>query len=366
MTLAVSALGRRLQLVHATRWVHGANGDPYAQLLRGFDDAPQPAHEEARRRGPLWHSRAGAWVTAHHRVAADLAGHPALAERAPDGYCVPDGVLPDDQAAPLVGHTEAERLRAATAAVLGTGAAAAHRHAAAAACTRLLDGAGARLDLAADIAARLPIEALADLYGLTGARRDRFTAACHAAATALDSLQCPQRLDDTRRTHTALADLGDLLAEHAATGRPGDTLTALTDAAGPAPALRLPVAFTVLAQRTTATLIANAALAALDRPGEWTRLADDPGHPARVVTETLRHDPPVSVQAMTARADLTAAGTRIRAGDRVAVLIGAANRDPAAFPDPARFDPDRPPAPVLVPGLLHRLAAPLARTQAET
>ncbi|MFC7330952.1 P450-derived glycosyltransferase activator [Marinactinospora rubrisoli] len=367
MTLAASAVGRRLHLVHGTRWVHGVNGDAYARLLRGFDDDPHPAYDEIRRRGPLWRSRTGVWVTGRQRVAAELLGHPALAERAPDGFPVADGVLPEDAAAPLIGAAETDGFRARTAHVLGADAVPEYRPRVAEACARLLAGLGTELDLAADVAARLPGEVLADLFGLTGARRRRFADGCRHAAVALDSLQCPQTLAVTRRMRAALDDLAALLTGPA-TGPAGGVLSALADAAPPeeAAGLRLPVAVTVLVHRTTAVLLANAALAALSRPGEWTRLADEPGRAARVVAETLRHDPPVAVQAMTARTGLKAAGRHIPPGDRIAVVIGAANRDPDTVPDPRGFAPDRTGTPVLHPALLHDLAAPLVRVQAET
>jgi len=59
------------------------------------------------------------------------------------------------------------------------------------------------------------------------------------------------------------------------------------------------------------------------------------------VEEVLRHDSPVQITGRTAKADAVVAGREVGAGTRVTVLLGAANRDPDVFDDPARFDVTR-------------------------
>ena len=58
-------------------------------------------------------------------------------------------------------------------------------------------------------------------------------------------------------------------------------------------------------------------------------------------------------------------GHPFRPGDTVGCLLAAANRDPARFPDPARFDPARPPGPQLSfgAGIHFCVGAPLARAE---
>ncbi len=118
----------------------------------------------------------------------------------------------------------------------------------------------------------------------------------------------------------------------------------------------------------------------LGRPG-------DPGLPAAalpLVEEMLRHDSPLHLFERTATVPVDlpvpAAGpgdaggrgpsapaevVHLEPGERVAVLLGAANRDPAVFPEPDRFDPARDPCPHLAFGLgIHFcLGAPLARLE---
>ena len=63
-----------------------------------------------------------------------------------------------------------------------------------------------------------------------------------------------------------------------------------------------------------------------------------------LVEEALRHDPPLHLFTRRAAERLTLHGHRFEAGDPVACLLGAANRDPAAFARPGAFDPARPAA----------------------
>lgn len=73
-------------------------------------------------------------------------------------------------------------------------------------------------------------------------------------------------------------------------------------------------------------------------PDQRALLLGDPSLIPQAVQEILRHFSPVIHMARTATADCEVAGADIREGDRVALLYGAGNRDPAVFTDPHRFD----------------------------
>jgi cytochrome P450 len=90
-----------------------------------------------------------------------------------------------------------------------------------------------------------------------------------------------------------------------------------------------------------------------------------PGEEATCVEEMLRFDSALQLFERTAKVDLTVAGMDLAAGEKVAVLLGAANRDPAAFARPDSFDPRRDPNPHLAfgAGLHFCLGAPLARME---
>ena len=92
-----------------------------------------------------------------------------------------------------------------------------------------------------------------------------------------------------------------------------------------------------------------------------------PARTAAVVEEALRFEPPLHLFTRTCLEPARVAGADFAPGDRVGLLIGAANRDPARWPAPDRFDPHRAPAPHMGfgGGLHFCLGAPLARLELE-
>lgn len=89
---------------------------------------------------------------------------------------------------------------------------------------------------------------------------------------------------------------------------------------------------------TTANLIGNGALALFERPDQLDWLSRNPEHSLQAVDELLRYDSPVQVASRVARNDLDLGGVEIHKGQRAIVVLGAANRDPAHYPDPDRLD----------------------------
>ena len=79
----------------------------------------------------------------------------------------------------------------------------------------------------------------------------------------------------------------------------------------------------------------------------------------------LRYDSALQLFERTATADVEVGGVTVRNGQKVAALLGAANRDPAAFDRPDEFDVRREPNPHLAfgAGLHFCLGAPLARME---
>lgn len=110
-------------------------------------------------------------------------------------------------------------------------------------------------------------------------------------------------------------------------------------------------------------------LRAPDQLATVTRHRDDGALVALTVEEMLRHDSPLHLFERTATADVelaTPAGpVRLAAGQKVAALLGSANRDPAVFAEPDRFVADRSTNPHLAfgSGIHFCIGAPLARLE---
>ena len=95
---------------------------------------------------------------------------------------------------------------------------------------------------------------------------------------------------------------------------------------------------------TTEGMIANAALHLLSHPDERALVEADRSLLPGAVSESLRLEPAAAFVDRYATADVTLAGEPVRRGDLVRVSLRHANRDPATFPDPERFDVRRPEA----------------------
>jgi cytochrome P450 len=89
---------------------------------------------------------------------------------------------------------------------------------------------------------------------------------------------------------------------------------------------------------TTANLIGNGTLALLENPSQIDWLAQHPERAPQAVDELLRYDSPVQVATRVARENLALGGVPVREGQRMLVVLGAANRDPSRYAEPDRLD----------------------------
>lgn len=85
----------------------------------------------------------------------------------------------------------------------------------------------------------------------------------------------------------------------------------------------------------------NLLVAMLTQPSLLEAVRDDRSLLRGAIEEALRWEPPISTVVRVAKRDCELGGMKIPAGTNVSVSVAAANRDPAHYPDPDRFDPTR-------------------------
>ncbi len=89
---------------------------------------------------------------------------------------------------------------------------------------------------------------------------------------------------------------------------------------------------------TTTNLITNGMLLLLRHPEALSALRKDPALMPAAIEEMLRYESPVQMLSRFSTEELTLAGQRVGKGQMVMLLMASANRDPAQFPEPDRFD----------------------------
>jgi cytochrome P450 len=231
-----------------------------------------------------------------------------------------------------------------------------------------------RMDVIHDLAYPLPATVIAEMLGVPHADRDCFKQWSDDIAALAGNVPGAMSEDVLRRATTGLRELrayfagivaqrrveprGDLISDLVKVQQEGDRLNE-------AELLANLVLLLNAGHETTTNLIGNGTLALLRHPDQLRRLRADPALIPTAVEELLRYDSPVQFTNRVLKADLTLGGKQLRAGQTVLLLLGAANRDPAQFPDPDRLDVGRADNKHLAFGLGSHfcLGAPLARLE---
>jgi cytochrome P450 len=221
---------------------------------------------------------------------------------------------------------------------------------------RIVDGlitraeAAGSIDVIEEFAYPIPVNVICEMLGVPVADHERFKGWSLDIARGLDSIWLPPDSEVPRRSAAARHAISDyfrgLIAERRAAPR-GDLLSALIaaeeagDKLNEEELLATCILLLIAGHETTVNLIGNGVLALLRHPAELSRLRETPGLITSAVEELLRYDGPVQRTARVAGADATIGGRTIAKGDMVMPFIGAADRDPAQFPDPDRLDLSR-------------------------
>ena len=202
-----------------------------------------------------------------------------------------------------------------------------------------------QMDLIHDFAYPLPAITIAEMLGVPPEARNQFkqwaddiVAFLGTGRAKLDILELGQRsvlaLTDwlreliAQRRYNPKADLLSLLI---ATEEQGDMLSE-------AELVGICISLLTAGHETTTNLIGNGLLALLQHPTQRQQLQHNPDLIVAAVEELLRYDSPVQRNWRVVKEELQLGGKQISQGQLVFAMLGAANRDPAQFPDPDRLD----------------------------
>lgn len=355
----------RLTLTAARR-----RGEVYARLVLdpALREDPYPFYARMREMGPLVPG-AFADATAHYAVVAEILRSPDFRSGFPDGlmprpmraafeWSLEEAVLsPIDAPSMLVTDGPVhDRHRRAVSRAFTARAVADLSGRVEEIAAELLDALPTRatpIDITTSYTDVLPVLVIAEMLGVPTSMRATFLTWGHAMAASLDFGRPYRTL---RHTEWALRELNDWLGSHLAHLRhdPGDNLLSrivvgahtatIEDGDDPLGDVDLrSIAGLVLGAgfETTVNLLSNGIVALLEHPEQAEHLRAHPEGWRNAVQEVLRWDSPVQNTVRHAVRDVVVGGVQIPRGKFVALVLGGANRDPAVFDDPDRFDAAR-------------------------
>ncbi len=342
-------------------------GDVQARLIADPTVAadPLPFYEELRALGPLAKGRVN-YLTTDHALAQELLRSDDfrvinmgsqlptpvrwVEERTRDKLLHPLRA-PSLLAVEPPDHT---RYRKTVSAVFTPRAVAALRDRVEQTAVNLLDQLAAQsgvVDVVGRYCSQLAVAIISDVLGVPEQDRRRVLEFGELAAPSLD-VGLPWR--QYRSVQDGIAGFNSWLADHLRELRraPSDSLMSQLIQAAESGSAETHLSETelqaiaglVLAAgfETTVNLLGNGIRMLLDTPGHLETLRQRPELWPNAVEEILRLDSPVQLTARVALKDVEVSGMQIRPGELVVVYLAAANRDPSVFPDPHRFDIERP------------------------
>ena len=345
---------------------------------------PYPFYHRLRAAAPVWKSPLGMWVVTRHEDAAIVLrdrrfgkdydalitkryGADALAE--PARASMRNMMLVQDPP----DHT---RLRGLVTKAFTARRVESMRAQIAAVVDQLLDRVAPQggMDLIQDFAHRLPIIVICDMLGIPEADRARFFEGARVNGRLLDPVPMTREEMDAANANTEATN--EYFESLFALRRrdPRDDLTTLLVQAEEAGdrltvdelAANVSLLFAA-GHETTANLLGNGLLALHRNPDQWETLRENPSVIPNAIEELLRYDSSVQLTGRMTLEPVELGGMAIPAGESVACLLGAANRDPAVYTDPDRLDVRRPDVkPMSFGGGIHFcLGAQLTRLEAE-
>jgi cytochrome P450 len=330
-----------------------ASDDPWRganPLDPAFRVDPHPFLKRLREVEPVNQTPIGAWRLCRYDDCVRLLTQVPTGVRMSDGSSPADNVLPSGGPAQFMlqqdppNHT---RLRKLVSKAFTPRAIERLRARAQEVADELVDRAAPRgeMDVIADLALPVPSTMICEMMGVPIADRDRFTEWTTTATHLLAFMLAPP--DVMERGLAAAAALREyfeqLIAERRRSLR-DDILSDLIraeeagDRLSPTELLSQSIGLLIAGFETTIGLIGNGVLALIRHPDQLALLQANPDLIGSAVEECLRFDGPISLTPRYLHADAEFGGKMLPKDSLVWAVLWAANRDPAHFSDPDRFD----------------------------
>jgi cytochrome P450 len=343
---------------------------------------PYPYFAAARARAPVqWHDGLGMWLTFTHASANHVLRTRTLGRVWVPRW--PDVPMPAFRLIHVNSLLENEppvhtRLRRLVAGAFARGHVERLRPRVAELAERLADRVadagsdGGVVDLIAEYAEPLPVEVIAELLGVPPADRHLLRPWSNAIVKMYEYQVSDAQRDAAERASAEFVEyLRALVAERRLD--PGDDLISSLIAEVDSDGARLTedeliTTGTLLlnaGHEATVNVVGNGVSALLTHPEQLADVRSDPDAIPSAVEELIRYDSPLQLFERTALADTVVSDVVVEKGQKIAALLGAANRDPAVFAEPDRFDVRRDPNPHLGfgAGIHFCVGAPLARVE---
>jgi cytochrome P450 len=200
-------------------------------------------------------------------------------------------------------------------------------------------------DILREIAYPLPVRVIAEMFGVPETQHERFIRWSDAVGMFLGN---PQRtVQQTQTAQEAVLALTEFFRGAAAERRRqkgSDLISLLLDIEEDGEVLTEEELYAQCVMlfgaghETTRNLIGNGMYTLLRHPEEMAELQKNPELIRSAVEELLRYESPVQFAGRIASEEMEIGGVRVRQGQAIVFMLGAANRDPQQFKDPDRLD----------------------------
>ena len=317
----------------------------------GFHEDPYPVYEALRAEGPLHKSESyGFWaVTRHAEVLAGFKDHERLVNSG--GISIEGGDLSEEGADVLsflgMDPPRHTRMRGLVSKGFTPRRVSALEPQVRALANRYIDRFVDRgaCEFIEDFAGRLPMDVVSEMLDVPESDRDELRGWSDTVLHREEGVRgVPQA--GIEASMKLLAYFVELVAGRRK--RPGaDLISALLEVEVDGDRLedKDVIAFTYLmiiaGNETTTKLLANCLYWLEANPDERDKVRRDPARIPDWIEETLRYDNSTQLMARTVSRDFEWCGETLREGEKLLLLIGSANRDARAFPEPDRYDLDR-------------------------